>query len=133
MSAEENKQIVQALLNEAIMGEGPGAAFDRFAKANYVQHNPRLPNGKEGFVEFINIVLGCKDFAAEPKRVIAEDDLVVIHAKITGFHWPDEPAPSSPQSFAWVDVFRLEDGKVAEHWDLYQPIPPEDRNGNGMV
>ncbi len=58
------------------------------------------------------------------KRVIAEDDLVVLHyhLKMT----PDDLGQ------AVVDIFRVEDGRIVEHWDVLQPVPAESANTNTM-
>ncbi len=60
----------------------------------------------------------------EIKRVIAEGDLVVLHVHSVVI-------PNSPGRMI-VDIFRVEDGKVVEHWDVIQPVPEKAANSNGM-
>jgi len=132
-STAETKRIIQDFLFTATQGpEGPEAAFDKYCDEDYIQHNPRVSNGREGFIEFMTAVRACKNFSVIDKRLIVEDDMVFVHAEVTGFHWPDEPEPET--KIAWADIFRIENGKIKEHWDLYQPIPNgPSKNGNPMV
>lgn len=131
---DKNKKLVIDFTTAASQGD-PAAAFARYCKPEYRQHNPRLVNGMEGFLAFFRAASACEGFTFNVRRMAAEDDLVWIHAESTGFHWPDEPAPSDPAQLrhAWADIFRVEDGKIVEHWDLYQRIPPYSANGNSMV
>ncbi len=57
-------------------------------------------------------------------RAIAEDDLVVLHYNLKFF--PDDLGQ------AVVDIFRVQDGRIVEHWDVMQPVPAESANDNGM-
>ncbi len=59
------------------------------------------------------------------KRVIAEGDLVVTHAHLVKI--PGEPG------LAVVDIFRVENDKIVEHWDVVEPVPSTALNSNGMV
>ena len=59
------------------------------------------------------------------RRVIAENDLVVVHYLLKMS--PDDLGQ------AVVDIFRVEDGRIVEHWDVLQPVPAESANTNGMV
>ncbi|WP_433191019.1 nuclear transport factor 2 family protein [Actinoallomurus sp. CA-150999] len=90
----------------------------------YVQHNPQAPDGPEAFVAF---VAGFGErfpaLSLDVRRVIAEGDLVVLHSLLA----------TSPEDRAAVDIFRVEDGKIVEHWDVVQPVPETAANGNGMV
>jgi predicted SnoaL-like aldol condensation-catalyzing enzyme len=82
----------------------------------YIQHNPHVPDGPEGLFRFIEFrrenYPGARN---EVKRVIAEGDLVVLHV-----HSVVVPGAPGRQI---VDIFRVEDGKVVEHWDVIQEIP----------
>lgn len=93
----------------------------------YIQHNPSVKSGAEAFLEFARGI-----HARNPsskiiiKRVVAENDLVVLHML-------SKPRPEGPE-MAIVDIFRVENGKVIEHWDVKQEIPTiESINGNPFI
>lgn len=132
---ETNKQLVIDFTGEAAFGAGPEAAFEKYCSPSYKQHNPRLVDGKEGFLTFMRAAAACEGFTFNVKRMACEGDCVWIQAESTGFHWPDEPAPADPSALrhAWMDIFRVENGKIVEHWDVYQRIPPYTASGNPMV
>ncbi|MFL4474492.1 nuclear transport factor 2 family protein [Paeniglutamicibacter sp. MACA_103] len=132
---EDNKRLVQSFM-DTLVSQGPEVAFDTYCDAeNYTQHNPRLVNGREGFLEFGRNVSMCKGFTLTVRRMSAEDDLVWVQAETTGFHWSDEPDPVDPESLrhVFMDIFRIADGKLVEHWDVYQRIPPFTASGNDMI
>jgi predicted SnoaL-like aldol condensation-catalyzing enzyme len=93
----------------------------------YIQHNPHVPDGPEGLFRFIHFRRERYPNASnEVKRVIAEGDLVALHVHSV-------VVPGSPGRQI-VDIFRVEDGKVVEHWDVIQAIreelfPPINDNG----
>jgi predicted SnoaL-like aldol condensation-catalyzing enzyme len=134
-STEDNKRLVQAFY-DAVMSSGPEIAFDKYCDAeNYKQHNPRLVNGRAGFLEFGRTAALCEGFTLKIHRMAAEDDLVWVQAETTGFHWPDEPNPADPASLRHVvmDIFRIEGDRLVEHWDVIQQIPPFTASGNDMI
>lgn len=121
---EENKQTVLAFYQAAINDKDHDAA-SKLLSHRYIQHNPRIADGHEGFREFVETLR--RDFPhlrAEVKRIFAEGDHVIAH--VYGVRVPGGPAT------AIVDIFRLEDGRIAEHWDVMQQIPDEAQNQNGM-
>lgn len=134
-TSDENKAIVKGFIHELLHGAGPDAAFDKYCDPSYKQHNPRLVNGKAGFLEFGRNVSHCAGFTFEVIRMSAEDDLVWLQSVTTGFHWAEEPNPADPNSLrhVFMDIFRVTGGKIVEHWDVYQQIPTYTANGNDMV
>ena len=85
------------------------SAVDRLYVQDYIQHNPNIPQGRHALRA---IVEGLPEHVFyEPGLIVAEGDLVAIHGRIRG--WADEPQIA-------IDVFRVEDGKLAEHWDVLQ-------------
>jgi predicted SnoaL-like aldol condensation-catalyzing enzyme len=91
----------------------------------YTQHNPMAADGPEGlkaFLEFASANLPA--YKTEFKRVLCDGDFVVVHAH----------AKANPEDrgSAVMDIFRLENGKVVEHWDVIQAIPEQAANDNGM-
>ncbi|MBR0873231.1 ester cyclase [Bradyrhizobium tropiciagri] len=122
---EANKKVVLAFYETAFRG-APERAASEYAGATYIQHNPRVADGTQGFVAFVRgLLTSFPDMKLMIKRVIAEDDLVVTHAHIVKI--PGEPG------LAVVDIFRVEGGKVVEHWDVVEPVPSTALNSNGMM
>jgi len=121
---ETNKETVIAFYDAAINDKDFTAA-SAYLGDKYIQHNPLAADGPEGlqaFLEFARENLG--GFKVEFKRVLADGDFVIVHAHAT--NGPDD------RGSAVMDIFRLEDGKVVEHWDVIQPIPETARNDNTM-
>jgi predicted SnoaL-like aldol condensation-catalyzing enzyme len=122
---EENKRIVKAYYEQAFNDGDPEGATERYVGDRYVQHNPQAADGTEAFIGFVRWYRGqFPQLHLDIKRMIAEDDLVVTHSHITNS--PDD------RGTAVVDIFRVENGKVVEHWDVLQPIPEEAANSNTM-
>lgn len=134
-TVEENKKLVRDFM-ETLLSSGPEVAFDTYCDSqNYTQHNPRLTDGREGFLEFGRHVGLCRGFSLTIRRMAAEDDLVWVQAETTGFHWANEPEPTDPASVrhVFMDIFRVQGGRLVEHWDVYQLIPPYTASGNDML
>ncbi len=121
---EANKKTVLAFY-EAGLKRRDFQAASQYIGPRYVQHNPLIADGIEGFKAFLDSLSerfpGLK---VDIKRVFAEGDFVIAHV-----HGIREPGQ---RGSAIVDIFRLEAGKIVEHWDVMQPIPEEAANPNGM-
>jgi predicted SnoaL-like aldol condensation-catalyzing enzyme len=121
---EANKKVVLDFYDKALNQKDFEAAAGYFGP-RYIQHNPGAPDGIEGFKAFI--AMRKEKFPnarSEIKRVFAEGDFVILH--VHGVREPGE------RGVAIVDIFRLENGKIVEHWDVVQPIPETTANNNGM-
>lgn len=98
----------------------------RIVREDYIQHMPNIPSGRAAILNYIDMV-APKGKGVMPKfaRVIAEGDLVAVH-----FRRED---PNGP--VATIEIFRIQDGQIAEHWAVTEAIPPEERarNKNGMI
>jgi predicted SnoaL-like aldol condensation-catalyzing enzyme len=121
---ESNKRIATEFYDAAINRKDFAAASQYLGSA-YRQHNPTAADGAEGLRSFIDFLKArFPNQRGEIKRVIAEGDLVVLHVHST--RGDDTPGR------AIVDIFRIENGKVVEHWDVIQDIPAQAANANGM-
>ncbi|MFF5979476.1 nuclear transport factor 2 family protein [Streptomyces olindensis] len=112
---DDNKKLVTAYFEQLLVKKDV-SAVDRYLAAEYRQHNPILPDGPEGeraglsafFDQFPHLTV-------TPKLVIAEDDLVAVHA-----HFVNVPGERGQMI---ADIFRVLDGKIVEHWDVIQDVP----------
>lgn len=121
------REIVLAFY-EAALNQKDVEKAELYLGDTYTQHNPRVPDGPEGLIRFIRFRRERYPEARnEVKRVIAEGDLVALHV-----HSVVVPGTPGRQI---VDIFRVEHGKVVEHWDVIQEIPVElfpPINDNGL-
>ena len=117
-STERNKEIVKNFYELAFNQHQPRQAALKYLSEGYKQHNPYVATGRQAFIDAF---AGEKDDgSAEFVRVIAEDDLVVLHS-----HKHRHPRDLG---VAGVDIFRVKDGKITEHWDINQAIPEKSKN-----
>jgi predicted SnoaL-like aldol condensation-catalyzing enzyme len=113
-----NKQIVLEVLKRAFIERDPTVVEQCFA-ANYKQHNPIIPDGPSAIAKMIPTLTGL---TYEPGMAVADGDLVMVHGRYTGW---------GPKPMVAVDIFRVENGKVAEHWDVMQEEVPAANTASG--
>ncbi|HEY3311830.1 MAG TPA: nuclear transport factor 2 family protein [Anaerolineales bacterium] len=122
---EANKSIVREWHDLAINQRKPEEAIAKYLGPHYRQHNPGAADGPEAFIGFLKwFAHAFPDYYLEPKRIIAEGDYVVLHS-----HLIRKPGD---HGMAVVDIFRLENGKIVEHWDVLQEVPETSANNNTM-
>jgi predicted SnoaL-like aldol condensation-catalyzing enzyme len=121
-STEANKALVLAGIKGVFIDRDP-SAVDRLFSADYRQHNPQIPNGPTAITALLGNL--SRDFKYEPGLVMADGDYVSIHGRYTGW---------GPKPMIAVDIFRVADGKIAEHWDVLQEevLAAQSANGNSM-
>ncbi len=119
-----NKKLVLAFY-EQIIGRKDFDAALKYMGATYRQHAPYAADGHEGLRAWLaGFKAAFPNHRYEVKRVLAEGDYVMLH--LHGMGGPN------PHGESVVDIFRVEDGKVVEHWDIIQPIPESADNANSM-
>ena len=116
---EDAKQIALCALTGAFIDRDP-RVVERYFAPDYIQHSPAIPNGPKAIAEFIANL--SKDFCYEPGMAVAEGNLVMVHGRYVGF---------GPKPMIAVDIFRVANGKVAEHWDVLQEEVPESTTASG--
>jgi predicted SnoaL-like aldol condensation-catalyzing enzyme len=116
---QDPKQLALRALTGAFIDRDPSVAEQYFAP-DYIQHNPAIPNGPRAIAGFIAGL--DKDFSYEPGMVVAEGDLVMVHGRYIGF---------GPKPMIAVDIFRVANGKLAEHWDVLQEEVPASATASG--
>jgi predicted SnoaL-like aldol condensation-catalyzing enzyme len=115
-----NKEVVVAAMTGLFIARDV-SVIDKYWSPSYTQHNPLVPNGSEvlkGFVPGMG-----SSFKYEPGMVIAEGDYVMMHGRYTGM---------APKVMVGVDIFRLANGKIVEHWDVLQEETTKTASGNPM-
>jgi len=122
---EENKRIVSEWHELAIDKRKPEEAVAKYLGPHYRQHNPGAEDGPKPFIQAVKrIAQKFPDFRMESKRIIAEGDYVVLHSHLV--------LKPGDRGSAVVDIFRLENGKIVEHWDVVQEVPETSANNNTM-
>jgi predicted SnoaL-like aldol condensation-catalyzing enzyme len=116
-----NKERIERGLRE--FAAGNVSALRALLHEDFVEHSPGNPSGRDAFVEFI-AASPLMDSRMTVKRVVAEGDYVVVHYHAT--------RPDDERGAAVVDIWRLVDGLVVEHWDVVQPVPEPSAVPNGM-
>lgn len=121
---DKNKQLVLAFYDLSFNKHRPLDAAMKYLAPGYIQHNPTVADGRQGFINAFPQSNQTDNSNVEFKRVIAEGDLVILHS-----HSHDQPGDLG---YAVVDIFRVMNGVITEHWDVGQKVPAESKNNNTM-
>lgn len=120
---EENKRIAREWHELAL--RQPEEAVAKYIGSNYRQHNPGSADGPEALIQTMKwFTQTFPEIRMETKRIIAEGDYVVIHSHLI--------LKLEDRGSAAVEIFRLESGKIVEHWDAAQEVPETSANNNTM-
>ena len=121
---EANRTVVLAFYEKGLNQKDADAALAHVGD-RYVQHNPNAADGPDGFRKFIGFLREkFPNSHSEIKRSFVDGDYVTLHV-----HAVREPGT---RGNAIVDIFKLENGKIVEHWDVAQDIPEKMPHNNGM-
>lgn len=125
MQNNTNKQNAIAFYEMMFNQCDPEKAIKTYVGDEYIQHNPHVVSGKQGFIDYFKRM--AEEYPGKKvivKRAIAENNLVVLHCHQI---WPDN------LEYAGMDIFRFDDrGKIVEHWDVLQVLPEKSAHANGM-
>jgi predicted SnoaL-like aldol condensation-catalyzing enzyme len=122
--SEANKKAVLEFY-EAGLNKKDFEAASKYFGPKYIQHNPGAPDGIEGFKSFLDFLRDkFPSSHSEIKKVFADGDYVILHVHAV--------RERGTRGRAIVDIFRLENGKIVEHWDVAQDIPEKMPHNNGM-
>jgi len=124
MDLESNKKNAIAFYKMAYEGN-PRAAIEQYVGHEYIQHNPDVADGLQGFIHYFErMQLEYPVKSIDFVRCIAEGDLVALHSHQI---WPEN------DQYVTMDFFRFDEhGKICEHWDAIQKIPEKSANPNTM-
>ncbi|MGK4585912.1 nuclear transport factor 2 family protein [Kitasatospora sp. HPMI-4] len=122
MSAIEDKN--KAIVSEAfetLFNKRDFASAQRFWSPDYIQHSAHIPPGREGL---FTLVKNLPELHHETELILAEGDMVMVRGRFTGH---GEPAP-----WIAVDFVRMEDGVLAEHWDVIEEEVSREKSVSGL-
>jgi predicted SnoaL-like aldol condensation-catalyzing enzyme len=99
-------------------------AFEGFVAENYIQHNPNIADGREAAIVALTPLFSRTDMQFKIRRILVDGEHAAIHLHAL--------SPDMPRGTSVVDMFRLEGGRIVEHWDVLQPVPPDSKNPHPM-
>jgi predicted SnoaL-like aldol condensation-catalyzing enzyme len=119
---DKNREIVATFCRDVFVNHDL-SRLDSYMTDEYIQHNPDVAQGKKGFIDFFEKTFrAIPDFKYTLKKIVADGDLVMIYCTTSGTHtggeWLGKAPTGNRLDFNVVDIFRIEDGKIAEHWDV---------------
>ncbi len=125
LDLETNKNNAMAFYDLMFNQGKPAEAITVYAGDVYIQHNSEVADGKQAFIDFFDrMAVEYPEKRVEFVRAIAEGHFVVLHCRQI---WPGLP------NYAGIDIFRFDDnGRIVEHWDVLQTVPPAMPHANGM-
>ncbi len=124
---QSSKELVTAYMEEVWVNRNVDALAAYISADTFIQHNPHLENGLEALAGFLPHLFNnmMPEGTWEIKRIIAEGNMVVVHSLA-------KAAPTA-LGMAVVDIFRVEGGKIVEHWDVTTDVPETTASGNPIV
>lgn len=96
-------------------------AFERFVAPDYIQHNPGIADGREAAIAWLERMTARAEVTMDLRHVLVDGDYAVVH--LIGRQGPADPG------HAIMNVFRMHNGIIVEHWDVTQPIPSATASG----
>lgn len=102
----------------------PRLAFERYVDEGYIQHNPNIPDGREEALAWLEPVWNLPEAEIQVRRVLVDGDYAFV--QIIGRMNRDDPGS------AVMNIFRLEDGIIMEHWDVTQAMPESTASGRPL-
>jgi predicted SnoaL-like aldol condensation-catalyzing enzyme len=121
---ERNRKLVEEFANLFYREKNVVKAFITYVSEDYIQHNPNIPDGREAAIELLEPKFSSPTASFHIKRILVDGNLAAIH--LHGRFSPDSPGG------AVVDLFRIDEGMIVEHWDVLQPVPTNCINPHPM-
>ena len=121
---EKNLKVVHDFYDVVINGQQYSRAGE-FLDDKYIQHKPEVETGPQGVLDFVqSIYAQSPEHKARIVRSFADGDYVILHVHVMN--------GIEASNIAVMDIFRVENGKLMEHWDVASPVPETSKNDNGV-
>lgn len=120
-SPEQNKALVLEAF-DTLFNQRDYPAAERFWSARYIQHSAHIPPGRDGLFNLIRSIPDTLHY--EHGLILAEGDYVIVHGRFSG--------TGRPAAWVAADVVRIENGKLAEHWDVLQDEATQTESQSGL-
>jgi predicted SnoaL-like aldol condensation-catalyzing enzyme len=120
-SSERNKAIVLEAF-ETLFNKRDYAAAERFWSPNYIQHSAHIPPGREGLFSLVKHAPATMKY--ENGSILAEGNLLMLHGRLSDV--------GQPANLIVVDIVRIEDGVLVEHWDVIQDEATRESSKSGL-
>ena len=117
---DANKRLVSNAMHELFVTKDAQKAVNLYFGKPYLQHNPTIADGADDLPKVVASLPAT--FKYEPGLIVADGDIVMIHGRYTGW---------GPKPLVTVDIFRVKDGKLVEHWDVMQEDVPASQTRSG--
>ena len=118
---EQNKALVLEAF-DTLFNRKDLAAAERFWSPNYIQHSAHIPPGREGLFNLVRDAPTTMKY--ENSKILAEGNLLMLHGRFSGH--------AAPTAWVVVDIVRLEDGRLAEHWDVIENEVTREESVSGL-
>ncbi|HWW63717.1 MAG TPA: nuclear transport factor 2 family protein [Sphingomonadaceae bacterium] len=121
---ERNRAVMRDFVTLLYDKRDPRAAFEKYVHPDYIQHNPGIADGREEALKWLEPVFSRKETEIQVRRVLVDGDFATV--QIIGRMGPDDPGS------AVMNIFRLENGLIVEHWDVTQAMPAQTASGRPL-
>lgn len=122
---EENRHIITEFARIFYTEKNVKKAFETYVSGQYIQHNPNIADGREAAIAALAPKFSAPGARFDIRHLIVDGNMAVIHLR-------GRPSPEALGG-AVADIYRIEGGKIIEHWDVLQPIQDKSSNRNGVI
>jgi|SRR5580658_516582 predicted SnoaL-like aldol condensation-catalyzing enzyme len=120
-TVERNKALVLEAF-ETLFNKKDFVAAEKFWSSNYIQHSAHIPPGRDGLFGLVKS--GPPGMKYENSLILAEGDMVMLHGRFSGI--------GLPANWIVVDIVRIENGLLAEHWDVIEDEVTREKSASGL-
>ena len=119
-TAEQNKRLVLEGF-DTLFNKRDYVAAEKFWSPHYIQHSAHIGPGREGLFNLVKSLPSTLKY--EPGTIVADEELVIVHGRFSGF--------GAPANWIVVDILRIDDGVLVEHWDVIEDEARQEQSKSG--